>query len=158
MNLSNLDARFITLFLDSFQSVFTRVFDCDICQGPVSVWGNKNGHHTIAVLTGVMGGHHTGMVAYRMKEETAKRMVGYLDPTMADFEESLFEGLGEVVNILSGNAVQHLSKNQIELGITTPSVVAGNPLAMHLLNQTAYSVTMLSPFGEVGIDIAIKQF
>ena len=158
MNPANLDARFITLFLDSFQSVFTQVFDCDTCRGPVSVWGNSNGHHTIAVLTGVVGGHHTGMVAYRMKEQTAKRMVGYLDPTMADFQESLFEGLGEIINIVSGNAVQHLSKNQFDLSISTPSVVAGNPLEMHLLNQTAYSVTMLSPFGEVGIDIAIKKF
>jgi CheY-specific phosphatase CheX len=97
------------------------------------------------------------MVAYRMKDQTARRMVGYLDPTMADFQESLFEGLGEIVNIISGNAVQHLSKNQLDLAITTPSVVAGNPLEMHLLNQTPYSVTMLSTFGEIGIDIAIKK-
>ena len=158
MNLVNLDARFITLFLDSYESVFTQVFDCDTCRGQVSVWGNKNGQHTIAVLTGVAGSHYTGMVAYRMKDQTARRMVGYLDPTMADFQESLFEGLGEIINIVSGNAVQHLSKNNFELTITTPSVVAGNPLAMHLLSQTAYSVTMLSPFGEVGIDIAIKKY
>jgi CheY-specific phosphatase CheX len=97
------------------------------------------------------------MVAYRMKEQTARRLVGHLDPTMADFQESLFDGLGEIINIVSGNAVQHLSKNQFDLAITTPSVVAGNRLEMHLLSQTAYSVTMLSPFGEVGIDIAIKK-
>ena len=158
MNATHLDSRFITLFLDSFQTVFNRVFDCDLCKGPVSVLGRKNGHHTVAIMTGVVGTHHTGMVVYRMKDQTAKRMVEYLDPTMSEFQETIYEGLGEVVNIVSGNAVQHFSRNQIELAITTLSVVAGNPLQMHLLNQTAYSITLLSPFGEIGIDIAIKQF
>ncbi len=157
MGFQDLDARFITLFLDSFQSVFTRIFNCDAQKGPITVWGHQNSDHSIAILTGVVGSLHSGMVVFWMKDHTARKMVGYLDPTATEFCETLYEGLGEFVNIVSGNAVQHLLKNQIELAITPPSLVVGNPLEMHLLNQNAYSVTMLSPLGEIGIDIAIKR-
>ncbi len=65
--------------------------------------------------------------------------------------------LGEVINIVSGNAIQHLSRNGIELAITTPSLVVGESLEIHLLNQNTYSITMLSALGEIDIDIAIKR-
>ena len=157
MGLQDLDARFITLFLDSFQSVFAQLFNCDAAKGPVTVWGHHNSEQSIAVMTGVVGDHHTGMVVFWIKDHTARKLVGHLDPTATEFTETLYEGLGEFVNIVSGNAVRHLSKNRIQLAITPPSLVVGNTLEMHLLNQNAYSITMLSPFGEIGIDIAIKR-
>jgi chemotaxis protein CheX len=157
MSSKNVDVRFITLFLDSFQSVFAEVFDCDVRKGPMTVLGRHNRDHAIAVLAGVAGDHYSGTVVFWIKDHAARKMVEYLDPTATEFRETFYEGLGEVFNIVSGNAMQHLSRNNIELTITTPSLVVGDSLEIHLLNQNAYSITMLSPFGEIGIDIAVKR-
>jgi len=157
MSSRNVDVRFITLFLDSFQAVFAQVFDCDVHKGPVTVMGRLNRDRGIAVLAGVSGVHHSGTVVFWMKDHTARKMLEYLDPTATEFHETLYEGLGEVINIVSGNAIQHLSRNGIELAITTPSLVVGESLEIHLLNQNTYSITMLSALGEIDIDIAIKR-
>jgi len=157
MSPKNVDVRFITLFLDSFQSVFSQVFDCEIRKGSVTILGRKGRDRAIAVLAGVAGDHYSGTVVFWMQDHTARKMVEYLDPTATDFHETLYEGLGEVINIVSGNAIQHLSRNGIALTITSPSLVVGDSLEIHLLNQNAYSITMLTPFGEIEIDIAIKR-
>jgi CheY-specific phosphatase CheX len=157
MNSKNTDLRLITLFLESFQGVFAKIFDREVRKGPITVLGRQSRDHAIAVLAGVAGVHHTGMVVFWIRDYTARKMLEYLDPTATDFQETLYEGLGEVINIVSGNAVQHLARNGIELAITTPSLVVGGPVEIHMMNQNAYSITMLSPFGEIGIDIAVKQ-
>jgi len=157
MNSTNTDLRLITLFLESFQSVFAQVFDREVRKGPITVLGRQSRGNAIAVLTGVVGVHHTGTLIFWIKDLTAREMLEYLDPTVTDFQETLYEGLGELVNIVSGNAVQHLSKNAIELAITSPALVVGGPVEIHMMNQNAYSITMISQFGEIGIDIAIKQ-
>jgi CheY-specific phosphatase CheX len=157
MNSKNTDLRLITLFLESFQGVFAKVFDREVKKGPITVLGRQSRDHAIAVLAGVVGAHYTGTVIFWIQENTARKMLEYLDPTATDFQETLYEGLGEVVNIVSGNAVQHLARNGIELAMTTPSLVVGGPMEIHMMNQNAYSITMLSPFGQIGIDIAVKQ-
>jgi chemotaxis protein CheX len=159
MQLKNLDPTFIHLFLDSVEMTFTQVFQSELCRGRLSAWKNNLGKNEIAVLTGVTGGSRTGVIVYSMKEQTARRMIGHLDPgSSSSVEEEYFLGsLGEVVNILSGNTMTYFSKNQIDIEITTPSIVTGSSFNMYLLNQTTLSADMMSPFGTIEINIAIKK-
>jgi chemotaxis protein CheX len=159
MRLTDLDPTFINLFLDSVEMTFSKVFQSELCRGRLSAWKNNLEKNEIAVLTGVTGGNHTGVIVYSMKEQTAKRMVNHMDPgtSSSDQEEYFYGSLGEVVNILSGNTMTHFSKNRIDIDITTPSIVTGPSFNMYLLNQATLSADMLSPFGTIEINIAIKR-
>ena len=95
-----------------------------------------------------------------MHNAMAQRMVDFLDPTVNDSSSRLmtYEGLGEVINIISGNTMTRFSKDNIFLNITTPSIIAGDTIELFLLNQITISADMLSPFGTMEINLAIKHY
>ena len=60
--------------------------------------------------------------------------------------------------MISGNAMSDFSKKGINLTIATPSVIVGAAFEMHLLDQTTLSADMMSPFGSMEINVAIKKY
>jgi len=160
MGLNELDTKFIDLFLTSIETTFKKVFQCELARGQIYFMRNQLSEDNVAVLTGVVGNSHTGMVVYRMHNTTAERMIDFLDPENNDPSNSLmtYEGLGEIVNIISGNTMSRFSEDNISLNITTPSIIAGDTFELFTLNQITLSADMLSPFGTMEIDLAIKHF
>jgi len=159
MAIQDLDANFIELFLGSVESTFAKVFNTEVTRGQMSIWKNNLSDHEIAAITGIIGDAHTGMVIYSMKECTAERMIRFLDPTLPKQTEMKFvyDGLSEIICILSGNTMTDFSENEIEIDITTPSIVSGKSFQMHMPNHTMLTVDMLSEFGTIDVNIAIKR-
>ncbi len=58
-----------------------------------------------------------------MKIYTAKKIVKKLDPDndMSEKDEAFSDALGEIANMISGNAMSDFAKNGMNLTITTPS-------------------------------------
>lgn len=160
MGLEGLDTKFINLFLTSVESTFVKVLQCDVVRGKITLIKKTASEDNVAVFTGVVGDNHTGMVVYRMHNSTVQRMIDFLDPNSHyDSDRTLtYEGLGEVINIISGNTMSKFMENNIPLNITTPSVIAGDAFELFMLNQNTLSVDMLSSFGTMQIDLAIKHF
>lgn len=155
-----MEIKFINLFLNSVEKTFAKVFQCELKRGRVYFERNPLKEDNVTILTGIVGNSHTGMVVYRMKNDTARRMIASLDPDSANGSDRLmiYEGLGEVINIISGNTMSQFSENDIPLNITTPSIIAGDNIELFTLNQTTLSADMLSPFGTMEIDLSIKHF
>jgi chemotaxis protein CheX len=154
------DAPFINRLLTSVETTLTQILQCDVSRGQVYFWKNRLAEREVAVLTGVVGQSHTGIILYSLKWETAQRMLEYLDPmTTAGAEpQALYEGLGEIVSILSGNTIASFSRDNVVVDITTPSVITGGDVEVHLLNQATLSADMMSRFGTLKVNIAVKQF
>jgi len=159
MAIQDLDANFIELYLDSIESTFIKVFNTEVTRGQMSIWKNNLGDHDIAVITGIIGDEHTGMVIYSMKGCTAERMIQFLDPSLKmDSEKKvLYDGLSELIGIISGNTMTSFSESDIDIDITTPSIVSGEVFQMHMPNHTILTVDMLSEFGTMDVNIAIKR-
>lgn len=157
---ANLDVPFVHHLFNSVEATLTDIFQCEVTRGQVYFWRNRLDEGDVAILTGVVGDLHTGMIVYSMKGDTAQRMVGFLDPSVNPTHDryNLYEGLGEIINIISGNTIARFSKNNIMLDITTPSVIAGDSIELHMLNQATLSADMLSQFGTLKVNIAIKKF
>ncbi len=160
MSIQDLDANFIELFLDSVESTFVKVFNTEVTRGKMSIWNNNLADHNLAVVTGIIGDEHTGMVIYSMKHVTAERMLKFLDPTLEKNDDpQLFkDGLSEVISILSGNTMTPFSQNEVDIDITTPFIVSGDAFQMDMPNHTMLSVDMLSQFGTIDVNIAIKRY
>ena len=160
MGSKGLDTKFINLFLNSIERTFIKVFQCELSLGQIYFMKNQLSEDNVAVMTGVIGNNYTGMVVYRMHNETAQRMIDFLNPDDIDSSNRImtYESLGEIINIISGNTMTRFSENNLSLNITTPSIIAGDTFELFTLNQITLSADMLSPFGTMEIDLAIKHF
>ncbi|HEX9934122.1 MAG TPA: chemotaxis protein CheX [bacterium] len=155
-----LDVPFVHDLFNSVEATLTDIFQCEVTRGRVYFWRNRLDEGEVAILTGVVGDQHTGMIVYSMKGDTAHRMIGFLDPSVNPAQDryDLYDGLGEIINIISGNTILRFSKNNVVLNITTPSVIAGGAVELHMLNQATLSADMLSQFGTLKVNIAIKKY
>jgi len=157
----NVDITLINPFLGATYDIFKQVLNCELRKGQISIKKDPSAKYEIAIIIGISGDRHTGVVVYSMKDYTAKKIVRNLNPEfeMSNYDnEILSDTLGELANMISGNALSNLSNLGINFTITTPSVIVGDAFEMHLLEQTTLSSDMLSPFGDLEINVAIKKF
>lgn len=160
MNKKDIDITLVNPFLGAAYDVFKQLFNCELRKGQISVKNHPSAKYEVAIIVGISGKRHTGVVVYSMKDYTAKKIVKSLDPD-ADLSvknEVLSDALGELANMITGNAMSDFSKKGVDLTITTPSVIVGAAFEMHLLEQTTLSSDMISPFGILEVNVAIKQF
>ena len=155
----NIDIGLVNPFLGAAFDVFKQIFDCDLKKGPISIKKNPTASYDVAIIIGVSGDHHNGVVIYSVKEYSAKKMVRRLDPDLniTNDKKAFSDAIGELANIISGNAMTAFSKQGINLNITTPSIITGDAFDINLLDQTTLSTTMTTPFGELEINVAIKK-
>lgn len=159
MNKKNIDIATVNPFLGAAFDVFKQMFGCELKKGQIGLKSNPTADNEVAIIIGISGKNHTGVVVYSMKLYTAKKIVMKLDPDndLSEKDEAFSDALGEIANMISGNAMSDFSKRGISLAITTPSVIVGDAFEMHLLDQSTLSTSMTSPFGKLEINVAIKQ-
>ncbi len=160
MNAKDIDITLVNPFMGAMYDVFKQIFECKLRKGQISIKKNPTAEHEIAIIIGISGKRYTGAVVYSMKSYTARKIVKNLDPNsdLSEKDEAFSDALGELANMISGNAMSDFSKKGIDLTITTPSVIVGSAFEMHLLDQTTLSADMMSPFGAMEINVAIKKF
>ena len=155
-----LNITLVNPFLGAAYDVFKQVIGCELKKGKITLKEEPTAEHEVAIIIGISGREHTGIVVYSMQDYTAKKIINNLVP---DFQFSndkkiFTDALGELANIISGNAMSEFTKNGLKLSITTPSVITGNAFELHLLKQTTLSADMISPFGNLEVNVAMKQY
>lgn len=158
-DIKDIDITLINPFLGAAYDVFKQLFNCELKKGPISLKKNPTASYEIAIVIGIAGEQYTGVVVYSIKNYSAKKIIHQLDPdtNMTENRSAFSDALGELANIISGNAMASFSKQGRNLKITTPSVIIGDAFEINLLDQTTLSTTMISPFGEIEINVAIKK-
>ena len=157
-NMNDIDVAMVNPFLSAAGQVFKQMFDCELVKGQVTIKKVPSASNDVAIIIGISGDIYTGVVVYSMKSYTAKKMVSFLDSTITNEKDKEFsDALGEVANIVSGNAMSVFTAQSVNLNITTPTVIIGEAFEVHLLDQTTLSTEMQSPFGILEINIAIKK-
>ena len=72
--------------------------------------------------------------------------------------ELFVDTLGEVANMITGNATALLGQTKNEaLNITTPAVVAGDNLTITLVPKPALILGLYTQYGPIEISIAVEE-
>ena len=151
----------INPFLNAAVKVFEDFLKCELRKGHLSVKESPSPEYDVALIIGITG-DYVGQVVYSMKRATAEKIVEILNPDVP-FKElaNYFEDtLGEVANMITGNATIYLNKmiaGTANIDITTPSLITGDAFELQLLQQTTIGINMYSPFGTIEINVAIKR-
>lgn len=97
-----------------------------------------------------------GEVLYRFPTDTTLEIVKIMSGMeFTKIDEFVMSALGEIANIISGNAVTNLSKNDITCDILPPKILDGEPLSA---SETEYvfATKVSTQIGDVEILLKLK--
>jgi chemotaxis protein CheX len=130
-----MDAQFINPFLVAVQSVFKTMLSIQMTMGKPSV---KTTNLTCGEVTGIIGfaGDKKGTLSLAFSKETAtfiyKSMTGEDTPAV---NADVVDAVGELTNIISGQARVEIEKIGCKLNASLPTVIMGQDVAVNFITK-----------------------
>jgi chemotaxis protein CheX len=150
-----MDVSYINPFIIATKTCFSTMMSIDIHSENPSL---KRHPYPTYDISGVIGlsGNAQGSISLSFPRTDAENFVKMMlsnTPTLS--EEEMTDGIGEIVNIIAGNAKQHLTN--FDLSISLPNVIIGK---RHTLAGQSGSPTIVVPFssdgGKFAMEVSLK--
>ncbi|MFC1670631.1 chemotaxis protein CheX [Spirochaetota bacterium] len=153
----NLNAEYINPFLEAASAVFKSILKVDLRRGKLSIKENPSPSMEVSIIIGITGGI-TGEVVYGMEFEMINKIAEVLAPGLSESEirQEYKDIVGELANMITGNAMNLFSSSETKIDITTPTVVEGKDVTISLLKQTTLGIILYSPLGQLEMNVALK--
>ncbi len=123
-----LDATLVNAFMESAQSVYSKMLSTDIQLEEVKAEKEHTGTGDISALIGITGAEGEGMVGISFPFELASHLVAklmYREVHMID-QPTRQDGVAEILNMVAGAAKSILSeKFNASYKLSVPSVISG---------------------------------
>ncbi|MDD7795475.1 chemotaxis protein CheX [Clostridium sp. 'White wine YQ'] len=121
-----MDVKHINPFLDSFLNVMPQVGLTDVQKKGISLKGRFIESPGVMIILGIMG-DIKGNVIYGTSMESAKKIASSMMMGMPvnELDELAQSAISELTNMLTANAAINFSKENIEINISTPTLVHG---------------------------------
>ena len=150
-----MDVSYINPFIIATESCFTTMVASEIHPGTPSIKGHPYPSYDISGVIG-LSGDAQGSISLSFPRADAENFVKLmLDNPPSLSEEEMVDGVGEIVNIIAGNAKQHLTN--FNLSISLPNVIIGKK---HTLSGQSGSPTIVVPFsgdnGKFAMEVSLK--
>lgn len=112
----------------------------------------------ICIVLGITGALR-GQVVYALDEQFALDISRTLLPNKLPSEQKklMKSAVGEIGNIVTGQATIKLAGKERRLDLTPPTVVTGQELELDFLSIPTISLQMLSKMGALEINIALQE-
>lgn len=149
-------AEYINPFILSTIAVFDTMIECPLTRGkPYMKKGSQPEHE----ITGIIGytGHAEGCVVISLSFQLALRAASVmLDREITTIDQDVVDSIGELANIIAGQAKMHLE--ELELRVTLPTVMTGKS---HNIGYPKGVTPMCIPFesewGNITVDFALME-
>lgn len=150
-------AEYINAFYKATKDIFKLMLDLDVERGQLQVVDEMISCSDVNVILGVTG-DLKGNIFFSMPKEMSLEMVKIMSGMkMTKIDKFVSSAIGEVVNIIGGNALTDLSKLNCICDITTPQIILGEYEAMSMWDDKAILVPIKTSIGEFGMNIFLKE-
>ena len=153
----NINAEYVNPFLEAASVVFKSILGVDLRRGKLVIKETPNPSMSVAILVGITGGV-TGEVIYSMEYDMVKKIANILAPGLSEEEikGEYKDIVGELANMITGNAMNLFASTGKEINITTPTVVEGKNFTITMVKQTTLGINLYSPMGQLEMNVALK--
>ncbi len=150
-------AEYINPFLVSTTNVFRDLLQTNLVRGRTLIKKTPAPSHEIAIFIGVKG-KNPGQVIYSMNLETILKIAGRLMPGLPveELKKEYRDIIGEVANMITGNAMQLLIAGDAGLDLTVPMVVDVRQKPPDIPVMPTIGLNFYSHFGLIEANIAFK--
>ncbi len=152
-----MDPGMITPFVTSIQNVFSTMMQLSVTIGEPAVKAEGGTSYDVSGIIG-MSGDVAGSVVLSFPRESALRIVALFTGTQVSADSpDFFDAIGELVNMVSGNA-KALFPGGRKVSISTPSVVVGpGHKVANRSDVPCIDIPCQTDCGQFVIEIAIQE-
>lgn len=153
----NINAEYVNPFLEAASAVFKSVVNVDLKRGKLSIKEAPEPSLDVAILIGITGDIN-GEVVYSMNYGMVNKICSILAPglTEAQTKTEFKDIIGEMSNMITGNAMNLFAYSGKKVEMTTPTVIDGKNFTITHIKQTTLAITLYSPFGQLEMNVALK--
>lgn len=148
---------YIDPFLNATTQVFQNMLQLDVIPGQALTRENLISTKEVNVSIGVTGSLK-GSVLFSYSEEMALRIVSEMaGMEMNQIDKFVTSAIGELANIISGQAMTNLTAHGYECDIIPPQVMTGTDIHITMPTEEIVSLPLNSAFGEFEIHLALLK-
>ncbi len=153
----SINAGYINPFLEAASVVFKSILNVDLRRGKLVIKENAIPSMDVAIIIGITGGI-TGEVVYSMSYPMVHKISEVLAPGLSEeqIKEEYKDIVGELANMITGNALNLFASTGKIIDITTPTVIEGKNFQITMIKQTTLGISLYSPMGQLEMNIALK--
>ncbi|ALB44642.1 MULTISPECIES: chemotaxis protein CheX [Clostridium] len=152
-----MDVKCINPFLDAVKSVLEQLGITDIKMSGLSKKEKMFVNLEITSMIGIVGDIR-GNIAYSMSEESAKKIIStmMMGMNVENIDEIGRSAIGELTNMITGNAATMLSDNGYLTDITPPSTVFGKDMYFIISTVETIAIEIDSSIGRIEVNIGLE--
>ncbi|RQD68873.1 MAG: chemotaxis protein CheX [Tindallia sp. MSAO_Bac2] len=150
-------AEHLNPFVKAVNDVFTTMFDVQPEKKSVFVKEDMVSSNEANVLLGVTGDLEGAILFGFPKEMTFEMIRSMSGMEMTEINSFVASALGEVANIISGNAMIILHDSDLVCDILPPKVMVGQYQTFSEKEEKIVALTMATDFGEFDLNLMLKE-
>lgn len=148
---------YINPFYMATRDVFQLMLDLPVDKGNMGVVDEMVSSKEANVVLGVTGDLR-GSILFSFPKEMTLEMVRIMCGMQLDeIDNFVSSALGEIANIVGGNAITNLSTNNYICDIVPPQIYIGSYKSMSMAAQKALLLTMNTSIGSFDVHIFLKE-
>ena len=152
-----MDARYSNVFIDAWSKVLESFSTKQIKSTDITLPKSHSNNYDIFASIGIIG-DVDGHVYMTMDAETGKiltsEMLGGME--IADVDEMVISAVGEICNMVMGNACTSMSLLNASVDITPPTVLTRQEMPQLAINS-AYNISVvLEDLDAIDFNVAVK--
>ena len=154
-----INAKHINPFVEAAMRVVKQITGIEVRRGHLSYKAKAEPSFGVSIIVGIYG-YLTGQIVYSLDATLAERLVDKMLEGKSPQEKKIMflDALGEVANMITGNATALLNQRLDQvLNITTPVIAAGTHLSVHLVPKPALVLGLITQYGPIEISIAVEE-
>lgn len=150
-------AEYVNPFYQATINVFKLMLDIDVNRDQSKVLHEMLGNKEIGVAIDITG-DLTGRILYRFPDTTILEMVKIMSGMEFDTVDSFVtSALGEVSNIISGNAVSSLFDQNYKCDIKPPQIIIEDEKPICLEGSQVLKIPLDTAIGKLQIHLTLKE-
>ncbi|WP_026894692.1 chemotaxis protein CheX [Clostridiisalibacter paucivorans] len=150
-------SEYVNSFYKATKDVFNLMLDIDTERGDLKVVEGMVSSKDANVILGVTG-DLKGTILFSFPKEMTLEMVKIMSGMpIKKIDNFVSSALGEVANIIGGNALTILNNNDYICDIVPPQIFIGEYKSYSMANERALFLPLKTPIGEFDINIYLKE-
>jgi chemotaxis protein CheX len=153
-----MDVKLINPFLQGTIEVLKKMAFVEPRPGKVYLKESSVAHGDVSGIIGITG-DAVGSLAISFSESCICHLIGrMLGEPCTEANQDVFDGVGEITNMISGVARTHMEREGMSVYAAIPSVVYGkNHVINHILRSPSIVIPFVTDEGTFVVDVCIKK-